>query len=860
MGWLFGQMRADFGFGTPAGPVWLRDNPFLVKAGRAKTRRQGLSLRLLAAVVVLGGLLLGGFSLEHSQSGAVAFLTNVIFGSSFPALLFVAVSFVHVLLIVNARTTWAVSLAEEARRGTLLDLLLSPLRRAEMLLAMGMGPARSAFLIALAGLPVYALLWQLGGPPVGTIACLYVVFALLSFQPPAYGVPALSGQGQTPDAPPGQFQALPNRRTARRVGYLGAGFPLLLGFLFLGQFLGTIGGGWLTHLFSALHLPVFSVFSFLIFFSWPYDVAHLLSDHLPFFHLTVSPLWYVLPLMVLYWSGLALTSAAALSAGDFAEMRRLPLWTRAQTVTRWTARAAGLCLLAVIWRAWVESGDTAGLAGGYASGPGWNAAGLLLLLGGFSLPNVYARAFSIDPRQKLSQELRSPALVLRRALRRSLRPLGVALGLFLAACALGGLSPFAVPVYQTAGSIALAGATTVVWAVGVRRVLPLKDKWLSNALLYGVPLLGLSVPGRGLFAALSPASAWVRLFAGGPALVSRFPLWHLGTLPSLWVCTAGPVLVGVALMAVTQKRRLSVPSKQTKLLPVKRVSVRNETQTAALMGWITAHTDNPIFTYEMRVRTRSGRWFDWLCYTPLVFIGTVALVLALPDLLSIFAFLSPFDFFNLHLNPTNPHWTASLLLTLASLLLLGQCYVLVLRGPAIGQDLIARDRQRGAWGFLLISPLTVRQIFWGKVFGQTAAIAALWAGAGLGCLALYGMAVPVVGLRPALGAWASGQVFVAALFTLGVSLGSVLATFPKMQKLARGLPTFLFVLIVGGSVYWQFQWVPAGRPGDWGLLMVRLLGGSLYALALAAVLFWLAEWRLARLRRRDIAFGDGLSD
>ena len=848
-------MRADFGFTAAGGPVWIRDNPFLAKAGRAETRGLGLSLRLLAAVAVLGGLLLGGLTVQRAYGGAAAFFTNLLFGASFPVVLFVAVSFVHVLLIANARTAQAVSLADEARRGTLPDLLLTPLRRAEMLLAMGVGPARAAFLIALAGLPVYALLGQFGGLTGWEIACLYLLFALLCFQPPSYAFPALSGMAQAPEAPPGQFRAAPNRRAVRRAGYLGFGFPVLLGLLFFGQALGALGGGWLAHLFSALHLPLLSGFSFLIFFSWPYYAVQLLSDRLPFFHASVSPIWYVLPLMALHWAGSALTSASALSAGDLGAMRRLPIWTRAQTLSRWTARAAGVCVLGVVWRAWVESGDTAALAGRYVSGPGWNAAGLLLLLAVCSMPNVCARALALDPRRPPSQELRAPALALRRALKRSLRPLGVALGVFLAACVLGGLSPFAAPVYQTAGRISLVGISTVFWAVGVRRVLPGNTKWVSAALLYALPFLALSLPGLSLLSALSPASGWVRLFAGGPALVSRFPLWHLGTLPSYWDCVAGPFLTGLALMALTSWRS---QAKLVKSVPIiKRVPVRNETRTAALMGWVTSSTDNPLFTYEMRVRTRSGRWFDWLCYMPLAFAAAVTMALAYPPLIQDLSFSSPFRFFQFYSNANGPGWVAGVLLELASLLLLGQCYLLGFRGQVIGEGLIAKDRQQGTWGFLLLTPLSVRQIFWGKVFGQTAAIAALWASAGLFCLLLYGLSVPLVGLRPALGAWGSGQLFVAALFTLGVSLGTMLATFPKVQKTLRGVSTLLFVLVVGVSVYVQFQWVPAGMPGDWGLLAVRLAGGSLFALALSAVLFWAAEWRLSLLRRRDIVFGDG---
>ena len=75
------------------------------------------------------------------------------------------------------------------------------------------------------------------------------------------------------------------------------------------------------------------------------------------------------------------------------------------------------------------------------------------------------------------------------------------------------------------------------------------------------------------------------------------------------------------------------------------------------------------------------------------------------------------------------------------------------RGQIIGEGLIARDRQRGIWGFILLTPLSARQIFWGKVAGQTALPGAVWAVCGLGSLILYLLAAPAFGLLPALAAW-----------------------------------------------------------------------------------------------------------
>ena len=859
-GWLLSQMRADFGLGGLVKPVWLRDNPFLLKASRAEARRPGLSLRLAVTIAVLGGLLLGGLSLEGQRGlGLQLFLSFLFGGTSLPSAVFALLAFVHMLLISNARTAGMTILADEARRVTLPDLLLTPLRRAEMLLAMGVGPARSAFLVALAGLPVYGLLGQLGGLTLSETLCLYLLFALLCYQPPAYAIPALSGLGQTPDAAPGQFAPVQGRRAARRTGALGPGFLAALSFLFLAQALGAIGGGWLSHLTAALHLPGASSTRFLLFLNWPVYAARLLAGRLPFFHAEWSPLPFVLLIVLMQWTGSALSSASALSAGSLDEMRRSAQWTRAQTLLRWTARLMAFCGLAVAWRAWVESGDTAGLAGLFASGPGWNAAGLLTLLGGVSLPNVYSRALAVDPRTK-TQEFRPPGLALRRALKRSVRPLGVALLMFGLVCVCGRLSPFAPPVYEVAEKVVLAGGSTVFWAVGVRRALPKINILGAGLLLYGLPIAALSVPsvlGGSLFAALSPASAWVRLFAGGPGLISRFPWWHLGTLPSFWVCAAGPFIAGTLLMLLfgRQTRQAQVAAVP---VPAKRTPARNEAQTAVLMGWVTARTDNPLFTYELRGRTRSGGWFNALALVPLLFAGLIAVALTYPSFVDGFSDMSPFKFFPDSLNLSNGTGVKTgVLLALASILLSVQCLMVGLRGQIIGERLIAKDREQGTWGFLLISPLSITQIFWGKVFGQTAAVVAAWAGAGLACLLLYAVSLPLTGFGPALGAWAAGQFFVAALFVLGVALGASLASFPVMEKTLKGGSTLLFVLIVGVSAYAEYKYVLSGYPNDWRAWSVLLGVNSVCALVLAAGLFWVAERRLSVLRGRDVAAGDG---
>ena len=136
------------------------------------------------------------------------------------------------------------------------------------------------------------------------------------------------------------------------------------------------------------------------------------------------------------------------------------------------------------------------------------------------------------------------------------------------------------------------------------------------------------------------------------------------------------------------------------------------------MAWVTARTDNPLFIYEMRTRTRSGLWADWRYIAPMGFIGAILLTVAYPDFVVGLSFLSPFHFFGSHFFSAVSRPAGCLLSALASVLLAAQCWFLGFRGQGVGESLITRDRQRGIWGFILLTPLTMRQIFWGKVFGQ----------------------------------------------------------------------------------------------------------------------------------------------
>lgn len=872
--WMGGEIARDFGLREPRPPLWLRDNPFWRRARRDELRDASLFRRLLLSVLILSGLLVGGLFLETIWARPLRLFTRI-FAIPLSALLFVLLSSVHALLLSSAKAALLPSLAVEMRRQTLDSLLLTPLRRAEMLFAMAVPPAVVALLIALAGLPAYLLLYQLGGAQLHDIVLLYLLFAFLSFSPPAFGLPALSGAALGAEIPP---------KAASGAGKRGGGASPFAGFwsiylvLIVGQTLSSLGGRWLFHLLAALP-PVFGRINLLVVLSWPYCAIQIGGAPIEFYQSHLPPFAYCLPLLAASWVVSALHSASALSAGDLVEMHRSAIFLRRRALSRWVTRAALLCFLGFVWRAWVLGGDTGAVLGNFASDPRWGVAGLLLLLGSVGVWQAAGRAAAITPIQKEKERLRPGRLIARRAARLGLRPVRATLLLFLAACLFGGVSPFSAPTFSVLGRLALTALSFAVWEVGFRLLGASRAVGVAPAqatrrasqivlarigILFLLPMAALSLPVPVLWnlAALSPLSAWLHLFPGASAFIQRFPYWRIGALPPDALCLAAPLLFGLLLARSAYARRTPM-ARQTRPTPapgpvaVKPPAIKNAARTAALMAWITARTDNPLFTYEMRARTRSGQWFAWFYSVPALLVVVLFGFSLYPQYISGFYFLSPFHFFGNGgaLRNAPVHVYADL----SSLLLALQCYVLGLRGQTIGEALIARDRQRGVWGMLLLTPLTIREIFWGKVCGQTAGLVAAWLAFGLCNLVFSLLTSNTVGFAPALLAWAVGQFFVAAVFVLGVGLGSIFATVPAALASLRGISPLLLVVVLVGGGWLVLRLLPDNElAAPWQWLALRLLLGSVIALLLSVPAFVFAQRRLTVQRRRDIDFGDSV--
>lgn len=873
--WMARTIAADMGRRRTNGPpAWRRDNPFFGKTLRAESRRPFLFIRLALTVATLALLLLGGMALERRLGfGARGFMGFL--GVSPLGLAFLAVSLAHTLFVLGARGALATSLQAETRRQTLDGLLLTPMPRAAMLLAMAVAPALGAGLVALAGLPVYVLLNQLGGAEWRDIGLLYVLFGLAAFAPPSYAVPALSGAAATPDAP--QMMAAGRAQEQRRAeGASAAGwswFSLVWTFIALRPLLGMMGGSWLGHGLSVLPSSVTRLGP-LVVFAWPYSLTQTLGAPLPFYNGHLVPFVYALPLIFGGWISSVLKSAAALTAGSAQEMVRLGLFRRHAALARMLNRIALLCFLGVVWRVWVLGGDTGGLTGHAVPDPNWGAAGLLLLLGSIAQIQAAWRALGVAPRGKSSGRLRPPVRLVRRALRLAWRPLRLAVWMFGLACVLGGLSPFVGPVFWMAGRLALVALTSVIFVVGFHVwAASFEGKSGDKAsarvniapgalamLLFALPLAALSVPDPRFWgvAALSPATAWLRQFADAQALLNSWPYWKMGLLPPFGLAVAAPIVAGLLLGAsghARAKRRFAPPvSAPTVAAPVPPAApARHAARTAALLAWVTARTDNPLFTHELRVRTRSGLWFSALYVAPLLLLLLVSVAVRYPDyahFVSFTALLHPFRQGGFASGPPPPVFA-----DLAAILQSWQVYVCALNGQTIGENLIVRDQQRGTLGFLLLTPLRAGQIFWGKVWGQTT-------GFGLGqiflcaaSLLLTLLAAPAVGLKPALMTWATTQALALSLLTLSVSLGAALATHALLLKSLRGVSTLLVMAALAGGVWLVLRLTP-DEASSWPRLVIQMEIGSLCAFAVSVPAFAYALWRFRALRRKDIPFGD----
>lgn len=889
-------VAADFGLPMErrgrrdAPPLWWRDNPFLHRTVRGESRRATIFWRMFTLIVIMGGIFLACLYLIHQFPRPINAFSRSMLGVPAFGLVAMILPFIQIIAVMSVRSVVSPSLIVEARRQTLDGLLSTPMRPAEMLLAMTTGPTIVALLVSLSALPIYVLLMQLGGMEATDILSLYLLLAALAFAPPTYTLPALAG-GASPEQAALLAKAQQGRPD-RQQAFTGSGVGFFW-FFYLSIFWSRLPtGNVIAHLTAPLAMPHGPI-QMLVVVTWPYTLVKLLLQPLPFYQISLPTLVYLLPLTFAGKISAMLSTAASLTASTTSEIVRTPIFRRHAAIALWRRRILLLCIVGYAWRISIVSGDAAAVLG-RASGAGWDEAGLLTIFCGLSLLAMYGRSAAMHTMSRKTKRLVTPRLVARRAMRRVIRPLKAALLLFGAVCLLAWDSPFTMATGKTLGNLALAAVAILTYGVGAkalfsvfvtRRKIAALPQWL---LLLGMPLAPLSaiwLSGPAVhIAALSPLGVWLMLFPCAQNwLLStsigllRAPGWPFVDQISFFEAAAAPTVAGLLFLRIAyslQRAPATAPRAEATLTgaadalavapqkpPVRSAPVTNAERTAALMAWITKRVDNPLFIREVRAQTRSGAWFQWLQLTPFIVLALQAATVVYPDMVGVTASgLGWFRFFDV------PGMSATLATPLAFVALAGgvmtiQIYTNLLRLAPVTEAMLQRDQQRGVLGAILLTPLKTRQIFWGMLLGQCALAGLQWVGWSAVLLLLNLEAAYTVDLGPALVAWIVGQVFAASLLTFTAAAGGAMATHLIKAPNWKGMSILLSLLAIGGVLYLEyFVFADQYQAIDpsWKRMTAYLLTGVAAAIPLTALASAYGLWRLQRLRDRDIAFGDSI--
>jgi len=332
------------------------------------------------------------------------------------------------------------------------------------------------------------------------------------------------------------------------------------------------------------------------------------------------------------------------------------------------------------------------------------------------------------------------------------RALGGRVGFFLAApvaffllvCLCGGVGPWAVPLAAWGRLLLTTGVTLLLcgsyglWRILAERAAPTATRrWLTSGFLLlalGWPAVALLQPSPHLHATatVSPLVSFPLQFTpareGLQAWYGRAapsPVWPLETSPSPWsgsfptADTPAPARSSRPSFPWWMAAALQFPLALVFLLAAGRLmgrprGVEEMAQAVVTPGWwgqrverglawITARYDNAVATQEWRVLLRQA---DVAAVSILVFGVCATLLYGLrrhPDLIPAWN-LGPLGEGN--------RWSTALLMYLPFVLSIGALLAPVSVGGAL-----AKEREKGTWAFVLLTPLSSGAILQGKLFG-----------------------------------------------------------------------------------------------------------------------------------------------
>jgi hypothetical protein len=531
------------------------DNPFYWRERRRDERRKDPWKTLLQSTLVLGIVFMLALAGQW---------TLLVFSAQFPDWLergripvwlggpdggrvtFALLAAFHALQIgYAARGQINGILEQEARGGTLYQVLMTRIPAFQILLQMTVYPFQRAMLVALAGLPFYSLLISYGSVTPYEVFVLYVIFSVLSIPAPGWRTPAF--QEATPEEI-GQTLT----RQSQNAGCLN----LVLSTLFIpaGIILGSILYGLHTaapDYFSRIPPEVFpALVAFPLTFAWV--IVKVLTAPYTWFGLPL-PLWvWLAPALVLGKIGALWTSSQYLRIAEYYQIAMLP---DQPARIRWrndVSKVVALSFLGYLWQPLLETNLFGRLFA--AASPitlTHNLTGALFLIGGGCL---FASLFRARRYALMPTADRPP---FRTAIRTILRPF-LLLQLALVVSLLG---MWRETLSLTMGAMLLKLAAVSAGTLLLALSLGPGSQWVWWLTAILAPLAGFLPQGQGAeAAALNPLTALLTVSSAlERASAAPDPVYHLPLWWSAALIQAGSAGVFTLLWRLPWLKRLDRP-------------------------------------------------------------------------------------------------------------------------------------------------------------------------------------------------------------------------------------------------------------------------------------------------------------
>jgi hypothetical protein len=815
--------------------AWLRhvielgrwyNNPFVLRELHAARRKPppfaliGWEAALLGGVFFLAALI----GSAHASTGI-----SPAWGGALGALVLMPVSLTHFILLLlavgsRAGGDWVTA---EANQGTLPLLLTTPMSPVEIILKRAAVPFLAGLVAMLIPLPLYILAVSMGGVGVGTIVGIYILFAFGAFLqsgPKTYHhITRLAERGP------------PSVAVGARVGgahYSGAWTALstLLILAYVSFGVGGAFGGRFPNPLGALVVA-----------------GHALVTPHTFFGVPLRP---VIPLLLLTP---LLTAVSVMSwslrlavHGSSAPPHLFRCWTA----------FAILLLFVVLGYAWprlLASGLAGRLIPGVAS-PVSDLRGILLVLLALTVlyagpPSVVSRWPSVgllalcgwEPRPDMSIG-RAFAAVCANAMSALLIPLLA----FVAACALGGMSPLlAGPAF--AGKALAAVAAAILFSSGLGTLCAAPGIGRRGACLraagtfvYGVllcaplaaPYVSPSPEVQRALSSLCPFGGLMALAHLPDFLVT--PAWSQAVLVQLSlavVCSLAGLWISI------ERRRAAAPERAA--VPAPKTAPAAATP-SLVASWdrrclrIQRFWDNPVLVREIRRGQQKGEGRALLVLVGLALLGLGVVVLRWPG--SVVEVMGSFDFLDHVTRLPLPRAAAA---TITPIVMLGVAGVAWFASGVAGASIIGRERRDGTFAFTMMTPLSPRDILLG------AAAAAVYPAALVLAVAL----VPCLVCTIASLSWQSVLVFITciiwvvmlAVTSSGLSMGCAALLRFRPSTGAAALPPVVLAFLgiaeavrIGWAV-WMANVIGTGlwlHAANWAIMATEILLGLLgYSIA-----------------------------